>query len=468
MSRKKTVALFSLVAVGLVGAALWAGSALRQSPEVSAPQEPVPLRLFFTCDTSGMLTPCNCFSGQLGGLTRLSTMYMLTDADHSLKVDIGDALRGPQDYNLIEYRYILEAYAQMDYSAANLGAREAALSREDLALLASSSPVPLLSANVLDADTRRPLAAPYLVVERAGLRIGLVGVVDPQSLPDGPGEGVLVEPMELALSRVVGPLAAETDMLVLLAFADENKLSALANQFFEADVILGGDVSQSAQKLLRANQSLISYVTNQSRALGILDVSVEPGGHVSNTAHEIVLLEPNVPQAKSVLELVKTFRAEVRATDLDIDHPERAQDDLIPGVKRVAEYVGTPACLGCHQEAARIWENSRHAHAWEALVASGSDADPNCIGCHSVGFRTPSGYRREFEGRKLVNVGCESCHGPGSLHVEQRLKGGPVSFTFRPLGPGDCTKCHYGSFSRPFDFETWWPLVEHGTGNRLP
>lgn len=160
MSRKKTVALLCLVAAVLVGAALWAGSALRRPSEASAPQEAVPLRLFFTCDTSGMLTPCNCFSGQLGGLTRLSTMYVLTDIDHSLKVDIGDALRGPQDYNLIEYRYILEAYAQMNYAAANLGAREAALGREDLALLASSSPVPLLSANVLDANTRRPLAAP--------------------------------------------------------------------------------------------------------------------------------------------------------------------------------------------------------------------------------------------------------------------------------------------------------------------
>ena len=70
--------------------------------------------------------------------------------------------------------------------------------------------------------------------------------------------------------------------------------------------------------------------------------------------------------------------------------------------------------------------------------------------------------RREFAGKKLADVGCESCHGPGSLHVEQHRAGGQVTFKFRPLGAGDCRKCHHGEFSRPFDWEVFWPHIQHG------
>ena len=88
--------------------------------------------------------------------------------------------------------------------------------------------------------------------------------------------------------------------------------------------------------------------------------------------------------------------------------------------------------------------------------------DPKCVGCHTIGFGTMTGYRREFAGAKLANVGCESCHGPGSLHVRQYRDGAPGQFKFRPLGAGDCQKCHYGEFSRPFDWDKSWPTIQHG------
>jgi hypothetical protein len=101
------------------------------------------------------------------------------------------------------------------------------------------------------------------------------------------------------------------------------------------------------------------------------------------------------------------------------------------------------------------------------LVAKKADADPKCIGCHTVGFATPSGYQRAFSGAKLTDVGCESCHGPGSLHVQEHKSAppgtaAPVNFKFRPLAAGDCQKCHYGEFSRPFDWDEFWPKIQHG------
>jgi hypothetical protein len=135
---------------------------------------------------------------------------------------------------------------------------------------------------------------------------------------------------------------------------------------------------------------------------------------------------------------------------------------MVPGVRKVATYVGSEKCVACHQSAAAIWSASAHSRAFATLVSQNADADPRCIACHTVGFGDPSGYHRDLHATALVNVGCESCHGPGSLHVRQENGDSSISFTFRPLDSGDCQKCHQGEFSRPFDWTQFWPLVKHG------
>ena len=151
-----------------------------------------------------------------------------------------------------------------------------------------------------------------------------------------------------------------------------------------------------------------------------------------------------------------------RTARLDLDDPARALAGRVPGVRSASDYVGTESCLACHPSAAASWHASAHSRAFAALVDRGADADPSCVACHTVGFGAPGGYRREFAATKLTDVGCESCHGPGGRHVAERGAGGPVSFQFRPLGAGDCQKCHHGEFSRPFDWDAFWPHIRHG------
>jgi hypothetical protein len=94
-------------------------------------------------------------------------------------------------------------------------------------------------------------------------------------------------------------------------------------------------------------------------------------------------------------------------------------------------YVGSEACMKCHESAYEVWEKSAHSHAYKTLVdakfPSNNQFDPECIVCHTVGFSYLSGYVSEEyratlkKDKKfapdLRNVGCESCHGPSSLHA---------------------------------------------------
>jgi hypothetical protein len=268
--------------------------------------------------------------------------------------------------------------------------------------------------------------------------------------------------VEVTLGKLLPVVKPQADYIVLLAFADEAALVALAKQFYELDIILGGKVKQPSQQLVRENRSLILATTNQSRALGTLSVTLAKPAKITPVSGEVQLVSDRIPQHPEIAALATSYRDEVRRTKLAIDDPATLQQDMVPGVKVASSYVGSESCAACHAGAASKWHGSGHAHAWATLVELKADADPNCIVCHSIGFGTPSGYRRAFAGAKLTGVGCESCHGPGSQHVAQRKAGGEATTHFRPLGAGDCVKCHHGEFSRPFDYDRFWPAIQHG------
>lgn len=428
----------------------------------------VDLAIYFTCDNRGRLVPCGCFTGQFGGMTRLKTVLDSEAPVGALRLDVGDAIAGREDYHQIGYRYVLQAFAAMQYDALNIGHAEARLTAAQLRDIKTHSPVPMLSANLLDRRSGERIFDPYRILKRGQQRIAVVGVLDPRGLDDDLGDGLQIADMESTLARLVPELRGQADLIILLAFTDENTLAALARQFFEIQVLLGGKVSQPAQELQKENRSLIYFTTNESRALGILKLRLDSTGHVQARANEIRLLHDQIPEDAGFQQLARKYREEVRAATLAIDDPARLQGDLIPGVRVSAAFAGSEACFECHRTAAAVWKKSRHGEAFRALRGQQADADPQCIGCHTIGFGTPTGYRRKYAGSRLIDVGCESCHGPGSLHVRQHRGDATVSFKFRPLAAGDCQKCHYGEFSRPFDWDQFWPPVQHALDKPLP
>lgn len=120
------------------------------------------------------------------------------------------------------------------------------------------------------------------------------------------------------------------------------------------------------------------------------------------------------------------------------------------------EYVGTNKCKSCHKSAKKgeqyvKWEETSHSKAYETLLSekalaiasdlkleSAPHESAECIVCHSVGFGS-GGYEIKDEsfynpadddkkGKKaakrmlnLQNVGCESCHGPGSKYKSKKV-----------------------------------------------
>jgi hypothetical protein len=435
------------------------GTAVWSSCKKAEPRS-LALNIFFSGDTDGRLVPCGCFTGQMGGLTRLKTFLSTNATPSDLKLDVGDAIAGPEDYQVMQYDYILRAYADMAYDALNIGHREAQLSATQLARIRQTSPVTLLSANLFNQATGSRIFDASKIIERDGRKIAVIGILDPRCMTGELGQGLRVEPMETVLEKLLPGLRKECDAIILLAFTDENGLDRLAQQFYEANLILGGKVSQPSQKLIKENRSYVLYTANESRAIGVLRARFAP--RFTGDEFQMVMLDSEIPQDPAIAALAAQYREQIRRARLNIDDLKQLESDEVPGVRNAAHYAGTESCVPCHRTAAAVWEQSAHSRAFASLDAKMAGADPNCLGCHTVGFGTASGYQRRLQGSRLAAVGCESCHGPGSLHVEQRLAGKDHAFKFRPLAAGDCKQCHHGEFSPPFDWDACWLKIKHG------
>ena len=118
-----------------------------------------------------------------------------------------------------------------------------------------------------------------------------------------------------------------------------------------------------------------------------------------------------------------------------------------------AGYVGAEECSYCHGEATEFWHKTRHYQAWETLEVAGKQFDYECIGCHVTGWEEPGGATLASN-EHLRDVQCETCHGPGSLHVAADGEDQPRTIVRRPA-EALCKGCHNPEHSDTFEFSAY-------------
>ncbi|RUM87909.1 MAG: cytochrome C [Thermodesulfatator sp.] len=127
-----------------------------------------------------------------------------------------------------------------------------------------------------------------------------------------------------------------------------------------------------------------------------------------------------------------------------------------------AKYVGSNVCADCHEEEYKSYSSyAKKAHSFEAIEKMKrhltSQEVKNCYGCHTTGYGMPGGFVDEKTTPDLKNVGCEVCHGPGSIHVETE-DAEDILGTVDKI-KGVCNKCHTSERVEAFSFR---PLLHGG------
>jgi predicted CXXCH cytochrome family protein len=105
--------------------------------------------------------------------------------------------------------------------------------------------------------------------------------------------------------------------------------------------------------------------------------------------------------------------------------------------------VGGAAALTVILLSCTSFDTKRTVLAPPSIPGAEFAGSESCETCHEAitkNFRTATHARLKAEGDNAKNIGCESCHGPGSLHVQSG--GGARTIVNPRRSPDACFQCH--------------------------
>ena len=434
----------------------------------------------------GYLEPCGCagLNRMKGGLTRRHSLFKELKADGwpVVGIDCGGLVKGSGRQAELKFHLSVDAMQEMGYQAIALGKSELRLPAGELLSRVASSddaPSPFLSANVAIFGFATGMTTDHRIVEAGGVRIGITAILGELWQREISTTDVEVAAPGLKLREILPKMKERSDLLVLLAHATMEESRVIAREFPEFDVVVtgGGDPEPPKDCEMVGNTRLIEVGEKGMNAivLGIYD-----GGKI---LYQRVPLDSRFEDSRDMKEFMRQYQQQLKADGLAGLGLVKPDTPLTPHpqAKELGRFVGSKKCESCHEPSYEVWKKTGHADAWKTLaeLEVPRTHDPECISCHVIGwhpteyFPYDSGFLSEAETPKMIDVGCENCHGPGEKHVEAEMgsdlelqkKLQKAMVVTKEQAQHDknrwCLNCHDLDNSPDFNFEEYWPNVEH-------
>ncbi len=417
------------------------------------------LTIILTAQQHGYLLPCGCSRPQVGGLERRYNFIesLKTNGWNVTAVDLGDLSQKqgpvslPNEQGIIKYRYAMMAQKKLGYSVVGFGEYESSLPLFNaLAEYSLNETIPrVVSSNLLEKDREFPdQVATWQKVEVKGsnIKLGVTGVVSPgvaEKIKDarvkfGPSKnGLDVSLKEMEQSNI--------DLKLLLYQGILNRSTkgqpatdalkcAQSYPQFQVVMCLSEEDEPASNPVTvdhpDKNQTLIIRLGTKGKYVGVLGVyktgkPEQPLQFRYTIAQmsEDYLTSDSAKKNHPVIELMEAYAKELKTENYLSKFGQARHPVQVSSPASNPVYVGSEKCKKCHESAYEVWKKSPHSHAYKTLVDATDPGfrqyDPECIVCHTVGFGYQSGFTTFEKSPLLMDVGCESCHGPSSEHVKK-------------------------------------------------
>jgi hypothetical protein len=518
-----------------------------------------------TGQTYGYLQKCGCSDPQKGGLERRWNFFEGFKAlgIECVPLDLGDVSPHMSEENkldpaqaVLKYATAMRAMKAMGYRAVGLGKEEFALGLLEViaayALQQGNDKPQILGANFAGLDINGNMTDKALVFPNAKgeaairdweiipatdkVAIGVVAIIgDPvvQDVKKADSSLAFAEPPKSNSAKIIEQSLAAMDkaavkpslkVLLYNGPIDLAQKAAAAFPQFQIVVCRSEESEPPNAPLVvpqkngnNSGSTLVIRVGHKGQNCGVVGVFADGKGGFDLQYQRVALTpEFETPEGKedgnpALVELERYSK-----TVKDRDFLTKNRKVLHPSqvLNKDAKYAGSQSCVGCHNGPVHngvdnswtVYADSKHNQAYNALAKiakrpSLRQFDGECIRCHTVGYDYISGFKDEVKTPALVNVGCESCHGPGSLHnanpnnkqlalalspwkvngqgklpevarIQEYFAETDAAKKQKILTPAEyqtmlrvdrtCQTCHNAENDPHFKFETFWPKIAHG------
>jgi hypothetical protein len=414
---------------------------------------------------------------------------------------------------------IVEAYNILGYEAVAVSRIDLAGGTDFLHELQKKSKFTWLSANLVDMRNRQPLFSPFIIKKKSGLRIAVIGLTGSGAANEPrERENYLILPWQDLLPKFMKEIRKQADLVILLSSLSPLENEQISQAFPNIHIIIQAGMYSHNQNPVLVNNTLICQAEKQGKYIGQLRINWKRTGtwtdektdptfmkrqELDRLSRQIKKLEnkgdPQIVYKDSpatlqsydkLVERLKYVEKEISDAQQNMNQSQEnstfnntflaiaptiaadpAMEEIINKTRKkinalgrsvgsditLSDYVGSQACMKCHEEIGKRWQLTHHAHAYETLVQKNQQFNVKCLPCHVTGVsildkKQPLALSLPDS---LHNVGCETCHGPGMAHTlnpeEAKLKGSPDTYL--------CLQCHSTEHDDAFHFEQDKKLV---------
>ncbi len=337
-----------LVAFVTLGAAFGAAQVTSQSEPQQEHLRQV--TLLYTNDFESAYDPIPAFwrddLGHVGGIAQLATLIEQYRSERELTflLDAGDIFTGTLA-KLTRGELPFELMISMDYDAMCIGNHEFEYGWWVLRDAMQRAPFPVLAANLFYRGTDIPFTQQYTVLERDGVRLGVIGIFgqDAATALFPPHlKGLEVREPVAAARSAVARLRSDVDLIVLLTHqgktapmqtddeadpAVQRDIEAdirLAGAVDGIDVLIGGhaDAGQETPVIHPETGTLICQTYGQGTRLGVLDLTVDTKADtvVSHNGYLAVVASDELEPHGVIAAKLAAYRARFPEVDEAIGH----------------------------------------------------------------------------------------------------------------------------------------------------
>ncbi|MEM8547805.1 MAG: bifunctional UDP-sugar hydrolase/5'-nucleotidase [Pseudomonadota bacterium] len=267
--------------------------------------EPRRITIAFTNDLESAYDPIDAFwrddIARIGGVAELATLVQSVRAgsDVFFLFDAGDIFTGTLAKRT-QGAVSFDLLGLMGYDAMVIGNHEFEYGWQVLADQKNRVPFPVLGANLFYRGTTHPYAQPWTIIERDGIRVGVIGVMGQDAatalIPSNIAGVTVLPPVEV-LRPLVAKLRPQCDVIVVLTHQgetapmqtdDESDATvhrgnaenvALAGAVDGIDLILAGHTDAgTGQPLIHPEtQTAVMQTFGQGQHLGVIELELNEG-----------------------------------------------------------------------------------------------------------------------------------------------------------------------------------------------
>jgi 5'-nucleotidase len=238
-------------------------------------------------------------------MARIATEVKKLRAENpdTILIDAGDATTGTAFSTLTNGEAIFRVMNAVGYDATVYGNHEFDLGQDQARRFQSIARFPILACNILDKEGR-PFTQEYAILKMGGLRVGVIGVANPETtnlvdktiVPD-----LRFLPPESEIRRIQQELVGKADIVIILSHQGISRDISLAYKLIGVPLIVGGHSEIKLERLKQVNGVAIGQAGDDGYYLGKIDFSWDPESRrPSNFRGRLITIDKDIPEDPTV------------------------------------------------------------------------------------------------------------------------------------------------------------------------